>query len=71
MTTSTQSNEFFYSLSGILIIMYLLIVEYGIMILIKSKNATMQRMHDDYLGCYKFILLIHFHMQSFHAYTAV
>lgn len=29
-------------------IMFLLIVEYGIMILIKSKNATLQRMHDDY-----------------------
>lgn len=55
MTTSTQSNEIFYSLSDILMIMFLLIVEYGIMILIKSKNATMQRMHDDYLGCYKFV----------------
>lgn len=55
MTTSTKSNEIFYSLSGILIIMFLLIVEHGIIILIEIKNATMQRMHDDYLGCYKFI----------------
>lgn len=35
--------------------MYLLIVEHGIIILIKSKNATMQKLHDDYLRCYKFI----------------